>query len=320
MPLPSRSPAAPWSEHPSRPGETRTLALTVPLPDGTTTHCRIRLWHYAPAVPRRRGPRRRLLLLHGFRGDHHGMQLVVDALPEQEILVPDLPGFGASAPLPTGNHDADTYARVVESLAAALDLGDQDVLLGHSFGSIVAAAHTAWQQDLPEGRRWAGLGLLNPISDGVFTGRLLPGAAVVEAYYRVCGRLPEPWALSLLRSPLILGVTNLTMIVSRDPDVGRYVRAEHQKHFGGFADRETVLQAYRSSSRTTVTQFAQKLELPTLLVVGARDQLSTLRGRGRLARLLPQSRMEVMRGVGHLLHYEKPAETARAIRRFLQEL
>lgn len=102
------------------------------------------------------------------------MQLVVDALPEQELLVPDLPGFGASPPLPSGVHDADTYARVVEALARSLDLDDQDVLLGHSFGSIVAAAHTAWQQSLPEGRRWAGLGLLNPISDGIFTGRLLP--------------------------------------------------------------------------------------------------------------------------------------------------
>ncbi len=29
-----------------------------------------------------------LLLIHGFRGDHHGMQLIVDALPEYEVLVP----------------------------------------------------------------------------------------------------------------------------------------------------------------------------------------------------------------------------------------
>ncbi|MDZ5077913.1 alpha/beta hydrolase [Nesterenkonia sp. HG001] len=319
MPLPSRPSPAPWSEHPSRPGQLRTLILTVTLADGVTTTCPVSLWHYPP-VRRRRGPRRRLLLIHGFRGDHHGMQLVVDALPEQELLVPDLPGFGASPPLPSGVHDADTYARVVEALARSLDLDDQDVLLGHSFGSIVAAAHTAWQQSLPEGRRWAGLGLLNPISDGIFTGRLLPGAAAVEAYYRVCGRLPEPWALALLRSPLILGVTNLTMIVSRDRDVVRYVRDQHQQHFGGFADRETVLQAYRSSSRTTVTSFAERLDLPALLVVGARDQLSTLRGRQRLAGRLPQCRMEVIRGVGHLLHYEKPAETARAIRRFLRGL
>ncbi|GAB3189059.1 alpha/beta fold hydrolase [Nesterenkonia suensis] len=277
------------------------------------------LWHYSP-TRRRRGPRRRLLLIHGFRGDHHGMQLVVDALPEQEILVPDLPGFGASPPLAAGLHDAETYARVVEALAEALDLDEQDVLLGHSFGSVVVAAHIGWQQTLPGGRRWAGLGLLNPISDSMFSGRLLPGAAVVDAYYRACGHLPESWALALLRSPLILAVTNLTMIVSDDRRTVEYIRDQHRQHFSGFADRVTVLQAYRSSSRTTVTQFAETLHLPTLLVVGARDQLSTLRGRQRLARRLPQAHMEVIRGVGHLLHYEKPAETARAVRRFLREL
>ncbi|OSM44653.1 alpha/beta fold hydrolase [Nesterenkonia sp. PF2B19] len=323
MPLstPSSSdlPAAPWVPHPRREGERRTVPVGVRLSDGRAATADITLWHYRARhqVP---GPARRLLVIHGFRGDHHGMQLIVDALPDQELLVPDLPGFGATAPLSHGVHDAETYARVVEALAQALALDDQDVLVGHSFGSIVAAAHTAWQQGIPEGRRWAGLGLLNPISDDVFTGSLLPGAVAVEAYYRVCGRLPEPWALSLLRSPLILAVTNLTMIVSRDRDVVEHVRREHREHFGGFTDRDTVLQAYRSSSRTTVTQFARELDLPTLLVVGAQDQLSTLRGRQRLARLLPQARLEVLRGVGHLLHYEKPAPTARAIRRFLSEL
>lgn len=311
--------AAPWVPHARRHGICRTVPVEVPLTDGGVTTADIALWHYPPVRPRR-GPRRRLLMVHGFRGDHHGMQLIVDALPEQELIVPDLPGFGATAPLHDAEHTAETYARVVEGLARALDLDAQDVLLGHSFGSIVAAAHTAWQQGLPEGRRWAGLGLLNPISDDVFTGTLLPGATVVEAYYRVCGRLPEPWALALLRSPAILAVTNLTMIVSRDRAVVEHVRREHRQHFGGFADRRSVLQAYRSSSRTTVTQFAHDLDLPTLLVVGARDQLSTLRGRRRLAQLLPQARLEVIRGVGHLLHYEKPAQTARAIRRFLREL
>lgn len=304
---------------PSRAAEQITVPVTVSLASGEQATCDVQVWHHAP-VRRRRGPRRRLLLIHGFRGDHHGLQLIVDALPEQEILVPDLPGFGSTPPLSAGDHDVEAYAGVVDSLAQELGLGDQDVLVGHSFGSIIVAAHAARRHSRPDGRRWAGVALLNPISDDMFTGTLLPGAAAVETYYRVCAVLPEPWALSLLRSRLILGVTNLSLIVSRDPEIINHVRQQHQQHFGGFSDRATLLQAYRSSTRTTVAQYAEGLTLPTLLVIGARDQLTTVHGQRRLAEQLPDRRTEVIRDVGHLLHYEKPGATARAVRRFLLDL
>jgi pimeloyl-ACP methyl ester carboxylesterase len=32
-------------------------------------------------------------MIHGFRGDHHGLQLFADALPEYRVIIPDLPGF-----------------------------------------------------------------------------------------------------------------------------------------------------------------------------------------------------------------------------------
>ena len=35
-------------------------------------------------------------LVHGFRGDHHGLEPVISYLPGVHIIAPDLPGFGAS--------------------------------------------------------------------------------------------------------------------------------------------------------------------------------------------------------------------------------
>ncbi|MGC8035697.1 hypothetical protein ACP3WA_26685, partial [Salmonella enterica] len=73
-------PAAPWVPHPRREGERRTVPVRVRLSDGRAATADITLWHYRTRyqVP---GPARRLLVIHGFRGDHHGMQLIVDALP-----------------------------------------------------------------------------------------------------------------------------------------------------------------------------------------------------------------------------------------------
>ncbi|PRZ16114.1 alpha/beta fold hydrolase [Nesterenkonia sandarakina] len=364
-----------WTEHPARTGIRRDVPLDFASPEaaggsrtGTGSDSQTdddgaarlstsaAVWHYpaqtpaATAATAAPGPARRLLLIHGFRGDHHGMALIVDALPEFEVFVPDLPGFGATPPLqrrPAGAvgpaahgpavHTLATYAACVEALAAALELGPSDVLVGHSFGSIVVAAHAAQTspaadaaptrpaqadpavQILPA-RRWAGLALFAPISDDIFTGSLLPGAAAVDLYYRSSQWLPHRWAQALLRSPLAQAVTNASMIVTREPEQVAYIRDQHRQHFSGYADPQTLLQAYWASSRHTVTEFAQQLDLPVLLVPGAKDQLSTPAGQRRLRRTLPQARSEVLRDTGHLLHYEKPAQAARALRRFVATL
>jgi pimeloyl-ACP methyl ester carboxylesterase len=53
---------------------------------------------------------RTLVFLHGLRGDHHGLEPIVAHLDGLRVVVPDLPGFGASPPLPRDAHDVAGYA------------------------------------------------------------------------------------------------------------------------------------------------------------------------------------------------------------------
>ncbi len=244
------------------------------------------------------------------------MEPLVDALPEYEILVPDLPGFGETPPLrgelgERTPHDAEAYAGVVEQLRNGLDLGPNDVVLGHSFGTIVLAAH------LQRNVEWAAAVMLCPISDDIFRMPLLPGAAAVEAFYRTAEILPEAVGTALLRSRLATTAMNIAMGTAQDPRIRRFVAEQHQLYFGGFADRSTLLEAYRASSRHTVTEYAAGIDVPVQLITAARDQASTPEGQLRLRDALPGAQMERIRDVGHLMHYEKPAEAARAVRRFL---
>ena len=323
-----------WTDFPNRTGERRTVEVT--LPQGSAE---LVLRRYAPspgaddAGPDVSPPR--LLLIHGFRGDHHGMQLIVDALPGYEIFVPDLPGFGETPALRSARgrrleHTVQRYADVVEALAQRLRLGPTDVVAGHSFGSIVVSAHlqraAAASDSAEPSRRWAGAVLLAPISDDIFRRpALLPGALGVELYYRLCQALPGAGGDWALRSPAALAVTNLTMMVSPEPDLQDYIRDQHRRYFGAYSDRRTVLEAYRASSRHTVTDYAASLDLPVLLLGGAQDQLSTVAGRRALREAVPGPagagpQWELLRGTGHLLHYEKPAQAGRAVQRFLQSL
>ncbi|PLC12693.1 hypothetical protein AUQ48_11270 [Kocuria flava] len=78
---------------------------------------RVRYWCHGPdddALPP-------LLLVHGFRGDHHGLELLARRLgPRRRVVVPDLPGFGRSEPLPRRPHDVPAYTAFLHRFLAAL--------------------------------------------------------------------------------------------------------------------------------------------------------------------------------------------------------
>ena len=104
--------------------------LTTPMATGEI------VWH-AWGVPRAGvAP---LVLLHGGSGSWtHWLRNIDTLLAEgRELWVPDLPGFGDSAP-PPGGHDADAMVAPLHAGLQAL-LGAQPCdLVGFSFGGMVA--------------------------------------------------------------------------------------------------------------------------------------------------------------------------------------
>ncbi len=97
-----------------------------------------------------------IIAVHGFRGDHHGLEPIVALLPDVRVVSPDLPGFGETAPLPATRHDLDAYVGWLSAFVTAVAPGA--VLLGHSFGSIVVSAAVAQGLDTPR------VVLVNPIA------------------------------------------------------------------------------------------------------------------------------------------------------------
>ncbi|MEO5919994.1 MAG: alpha/beta fold hydrolase, partial [Pseudolysinimonas sp.] len=95
---------------------------------GSTT----RYWEYGPA-----DAARTVVIAHGYRGDHHGLEPVVALLPEVRFISPDLPGFGASTPMTGAPHSIEGYSRWLGAFLDALGLRGSAVLLGHSFGSMI---------------------------------------------------------------------------------------------------------------------------------------------------------------------------------------
>jgi pimeloyl-ACP methyl ester carboxylesterase len=287
--------------------EARTRAGSVDL-GGTP----VAYWSYEPV--RVTPATRTILVVHGFRGDHHGLLRVADQLPEMRLIMPDLPGFGSSAAFDGAEHSVARYGRFIGELMAALDLGPETVLLGHSFGSIIASHFVAANPGAV-----SELILINPIASPALEGPKGLMTKLAVLYYQVAARLPARLGLALLRSPVIVRVMSVAMAKTRDKELRRFVHAQHSAYFSAFADRDSLLEAFKASVGSNVSEVARELTLPVLLVAGEKDEIATLPDQHTLAALLTNGVLEVIPGVGHLIHYETPEPAAGFIRRFLKD-
>lgn len=248
-----------------------------------------------------------LVFLHGLRGDHHGLEPITAHLGAGlRVVVPDLPGFGASPPLRGHTHDVDGYAAWAAELLDAL--GGDPVLAGHSFGSVVAAATAATV-------RVRRLVLVNPIA----TVPQHPMTRVTVGYHRLAAALPERVGTALLRSPVVTRIASSAMATTDDRTLRRWIHAEHGRYFAGFADRRVLLEAFHASIAHDVTEFAAQVTVPTLLVAAERDDIAPLPDQHALVRRFPDARLVVVPAVGHLAHYEAPAAVAAAVTGFVSD-
>ncbi|MBJ7433769.1 MAG: alpha/beta hydrolase [Microbacteriaceae bacterium] len=268
--------------------------------DSTTTH-----WWEFPSSARART----LVFIHGFRGDHHGLQLFADALPEYRILIPDIPAFGKSSTWPTGLSSIDDYGRWLRAFLAATHSAN-NVVLGHSFGSVVVANALGGARKTP-------IVLVNPISQRALTGPKRIAAALAALWYAVGRVLPERLGSAWLGNPLFVRVMSEMLTKSRNPALRRWIHDQHARYFSSYSDRDSLVAAFTVSTTSTVADYAAQVHAPVLLIVADRDDITPLDAQRAIRQDFLDAELRVLEGVGHLVHYEKPIETAAAIREFL---
>ncbi len=265
----------------------------------------VRYWTYHPQAT---GV---VVFIHGFRGDHHGLELIARSLPGRRVIIPDLPAFGESSPLP-GSHDLAGYTEFLAQFLASFGFDSPPDLLGHSFGSIICAAYA---RSHPEGVRR--LVLVNPIASPALDGPRGVGSRIAAGYYRIGADLPARAGDAWLRSRLVVWITSRALTKTRDPSLRAYIDSQHRAYFGSFHDRRSLLEAFRTSISHTAAEHCDRLRLPTLLLAGELDDIAPLPAQRRFAAALPDARLVVLEGTGHLIHYERPREAAAAIEQFL---
>lgn len=255
-----------------------------------------------------------VVISHGYRGEHHGLEPVIAQLPSVRFIGPDLPGFGESTPLQEVKHSIDGYASWLIAFVDALGLTGKAVILGHSFGSIISAAAIA------KGLPTPGLILVNPISVSGLDGPRPFATMVTVWYYGLAGKLPERLGIALLKSWLIVQLMSMSLVKTRDKALRKWIHREHHTYFSNFASRDVVVEGFDASVSANVSDFAVDINVPTLLVAAELDDITPVAAHAPVVEAIGNATLVVLPKVGHLIHYETPVPAARAIEAFLSTL
>jgi pimeloyl-ACP methyl ester carboxylesterase len=246
-----------------------------------------------------------VVLLHGLLSDHTGLLDLAADLHGVTIVIPDLPGFGRSAPL-RGPHSMDGYASALEELRQHLGLA-RFTLLGHSLGGSIALAYAGRYPTALDA-----LCLLNPV--------FMPDtrtARLGKLYYDRCARLPRPLDRLLLTSRLAVYLSDRAVFTTKDRAIRR--RTLRQDYATArMATIRAVRESYLSIFDTPFDRYAAAVTARTLLVTGEHDWMST----PRLLSRLPwgnadSTHVEIVADAGHLIPAEQPKLAARLVNRFL---
>lgn len=252
-------------------------------------------------------------MIHGFRGTHHGLELIATRLKGFRAIIPDLPGF-ADGPV-LDQHDLDAYVSWLREFIHRQKLKQPPILLGHSFGSIVSAAYAA---------KYPGtisrLVLVNPIGAPALEGPRAVLSRLAVLYYWLGKKLPGGFARRWLASNLIVMVMSVAMVKTKDKELRAFIHDQHRRYFSLFHTPASVAQGFHTSISHNVREFAPAIRIPTLLIAGAKDDITPLEKQKELATLFSHATLHIIEDVGHLTHYETPAEVAAAIQAFIKSV
>ncbi|MCC7010999.1 MAG: alpha/beta fold hydrolase [Planctomycetes bacterium] len=259
-----------------------------------------------PLQHREFGSGRPLVLVHGF--PFHGEQW--DAVARElasvaRCLVPDLRGFGRSAWPAQSAPDVWTMEQHAEDLAEWLDhlrVDEPLVLAGFSMGGYVA-----WPFLRAHRERLRGLALCNTraiadTTEGAAGRAKLAARALLEGAAPVIeGMLPKLLAPHTLAArPEVVSAVRRLMEVA--------------------APNALAAALHGMARRPDSTPLLGSLDVPTLVVVGEHDAISSVAEMRGIATAIRGARLVEIANAGHMTTHENPAALARALREFITSL
>jgi pimeloyl-ACP methyl ester carboxylesterase len=233
--------------------------------------------------------RERVVLIHGSGCSADSWRYQVIGLAREfEVMAPDLPGHGTSAPTddPSIERYASTVTRLLQRLATR-----RVFLVGHSMGGAVALQVALERPDLLKGLILIG------------TSAYLDSMALTpEILLWAVAALPQKFKGMFFSDQ----VTAEALAIARE-DVRR-------------CSLEAVMGDFAACRKFDFRGRLKRLNLPTLILCGGDDLITPVRHSRRLHKDIAGSVLVVIERAGHMLPLESPQRINAAIRDFVRKV
>jgi len=283
----------------------RAVAKSVSI-DGVNTN----YWLY-PATTGNISQAKTLVLVHGYRGDHHGLESFAGGLTNYNVIAPDLPGFGTSDPMKV-EHSLESYSTWFKAFLDQLEL-KSPLVVGHSFGTLVVSSTEA------KLGLFSKIVLVNPVAGGRIVGISKVLLEFVKFYYWLAHIVPEFIGNKMTKTYLLVDSMSAYTTKSKDKALRKWIKQQHRSHFNSFANSQVVWEAYLASTENIVIPFVKEIHKPVLLIAAELDEITPVSAVYDFAKTMDNAQVHEIKGCGHLVHYEAASEAIEVINEFFSK-
>ncbi len=268
-------------------------------------------WEYGQSQPGKPA----LIFIHGFSGNHQGFLKIVPHLKhDYHVIAPDLPGFGEST-TEAKSLSVALHAAAVAEFISSLGLKQPPILIGHSYGGIIVSRVHHASPEISADKTI----LISPIPTPVrVKDRRLPGKILGQLHYSLGARsgVAGTW---WLRRRVVSRLTTRALVLTKDSDLKRVIYQEHFNNLNYLQSPQYYHTLYRETNKTGVDAVAPHIKKDVLIINGDKDPVAPLVEQQKIANLFDSAKISVIKGGGHLAHYEHPKEIVEAMKAFLKK-
>jgi pimeloyl-ACP methyl ester carboxylesterase len=242
-----------------------------------------------------------LILLHGFGASLHTWEPWARSLTsEYRVIRFDMPGAGLSDPDPDGDYSDARSMRVLTAVMDHFGIAKAS-LIGNSMGGKIAWKFAAAFPD-----RVDKLVLISP--DGFAS----PG----EEYGK---RQPVPSMVRLMRYalPKPLLKMNLQPAYGDPAKLTDDILTRYHDLLLGPGNRDAMIARMEQTELVEPEPLLRSIMAPTLLLWGQKDAMIPIANADEYVKSLPDSKLVVLSGVGHLPQEEAPETSVVSLKQFL---
>ena len=247
-----------------------------------------------------------MVLLHGFPGNHLGLIRLANHIGNNyRIIIPDLPACGSSEIL-EGKHNLKNYSNWLNDFLTKLSI-DKATIVGHSFGSRIALVFSNYYS-----KKVKNLILITPVLkvDGLLN-------RILSAYYGITGLMPKYLQKIMLSNGFGKKMGDMIIFKSTNRKLHQEIIERDIKEIKKTKPQVSI-EIFDEFYKFSLIPVGKEIKKDCLIIACDQDRISPLGPIRELSQQLPNVKLKIMKGCGHLAPLEKPKSTALIIKEWLE--